>query len=199
MARYKIIIDYNRLHFHFVEMVVGVPLLGWLTALMVVQVMLLQAQVQVQAASILEAMEVSKKSVSTIKMPSTDNPNTNQCVRNGGRFSHDWYVHSTLHALAENCQLPSSGGYIFYVLAHHCDFMCSVDCLCLTDRIADEVVRVQDLHISMGSTARLVNTVWLAWAALHLPGGDYVEAGVWKGGTSVLMLKVLLTFDTCKR
>ena len=60
-------------------------------------------------------------------------------------------------------------------------------------------MRVQDLHITLASTSRLVSTVWISWAALHLPAGDFVEAGVWRGGSSILMLKVLLAFDTCKR
>ena len=42
-------------------------------------------------------------------------------------------------------------------------------------------------------------TVWLSIAALEYLRGDFVETGVYKGGTAVLMMRVLMRYDKCNR
>lgn len=46
---------------------------------------------------------------------------------------------------------------------------------------------------------RLAATLILSRAALSLPKGDFVETGLWMGGTAILMLHTLQKFDTCKK
>lgn len=53
--------------------------------------------------------------------------------------------------------------------------------------------------VSMVSMPRLIGTFCLCKAALHLAGGDFVETGVYNGGTAALLAKTLINFDTCDR
>lgn len=49
------------------------------------------------------------------------------------------------------------------------------------------------------TTKRLAATIMLSRAALSLPTGDFVETGLFKGGTAILMLHMLQHFDTCDK
>ncbi len=42
-------------------------------------------------------------------------------------------------------------------------------------------------------------TVWLSIAALEHLRGDFVETGVYKGGTAALMMRILMAYDQCNR
>jgi len=63
-----------------------------------------------------------------------------------------------------------------------------------------EAVHMGKSRVSLVSPRRLIATLWLSRAALSLPaGGDFVETGVYNGGTAILLIKSLLQFDTCNR
>ncbi len=66
--------------------------------------------------------------------------------------------------------------------------------------VVREAMRVKKSKISLVSLARLVASLWLSGAALSLPTpGDFVETGVYRGGSSILLIRTLLKFDSCNR
>jgi len=64
----------------------------------------------------------------------------------------------------------------------------------------DSTQRNQIVHLTRNFSvvkglARLHATFYLARSALYAPLGDFVETGVYKGGTAGIMMHVLLTYD----
>ena len=46
---------------------------------------------------------------------------------------------------------------------------------------------------------RKLTTAYLTLAALNLPSGDFVETGVFSGGTFAIMSRILMKYDLCER
>lgn len=67
------------------------------------------------------------------------------------------------------------------------------------DYAVKEALPIRKAAITLVSIPRLIATIWLARAALTLPAGDFVETGVYKGGASVLLIRMLQNYDTCGR
>ena len=55
-------------------------------------------------------------------------------------------------------------------------------------------------RMTMASDKRQRTTAYISREALLSPyGGDFVETGVYTGGTSAVMMRILMDFDTCNR
>lgn len=66
--------------------------------------------------------------------------------------------------------------------------------------VIKEAISIRKAGITLVSIPRLIATIWLARTAIALPiGGDFVETGVYKGGTSILLIRMLQKYDSCGR
>lgn len=64
----------------------------------------------------------------------------------------------------------------------------------------EAAMQMTQSRVSLVSMPRLITTLWLARAALSLhAGADFVETGIYRGGTAILAINTLLKYDSCDR
>ena len=63
----------------------------------------------------------------------------------------------------------------------------------------NEALPIRKSGTTLVTIPRLIATIWLSRVAITLPVGDFVETGVYRGGTSALMIRMLDKYDACDR
>ena len=127
------------------------------------------------------------------------NPQTNQS--NVGKLSH-----RSLQGVELKLHLEESSNYVKDAKYGNISTSCLVKFKQPYDNLNEKYLsEILNLNVQYGMTTmasdkRQRATAMIAREALYsLYNGDFVETGVYTGGTSAIMMRILMDFDTCSR
>ncbi len=133
-----------------------------------------------------------------ISLSSHVNQQTNQSYR--GKLSH-----RSLQGIELKLHLEESSNYVKDAKYGNLSTSCLVKFKQPYDNLNEKYLsEILNLNVQYGMTMasdkRQRATAMIAREALYSPyNGDFVETGVYTGGTSAIMMRILMDFDACSR